>query len=321
MTQPEHVFNKSDIIARSALGMLRSQLLLGQLFAAKSLDDWKGRRNDTITIGVPARAEAREYAFRNTVRDAIVMDELTEEQIPVTLDKMPYHATPITDEQATLDVTDFSAQISLPQVEAVARKIEGYIASALAAADLSHADIDLTSSDDPWTDFFVPLRRALNDSFVPGDSRFIIVGADVEDWLLTKDESFRRFDASGQDGLDLVHGAVIGRKANFTVVGQLNGVIPDDVAYAAHPTALYYVSGAPANPRGAVASAAVSYEGFRARQVFDYDADHLTDRSVISSIAGVVSVEDEREQEADTDGSFPLTGKNCRMVRATFDAS
>lgn len=317
MTQPQSVYNKSDIIARSALGMLRSQLKLGRLVGTKSLDDFKGRRNDTITIGVPARAEAREYAFRNTVRDAIVTDQLTEEQIAVTLNKMPYHATTITDEQLTLDITDFTAQVTLPQVEAVARKIESYIASAMSAADLSHADVDLVASDDPWADLIVPARRILNDSFVPTDSRVIVVGADVEDWLLN-DDSFRKVNETGSDALDLIQGAIIGRKGGFTFVGNMNGVIDDDVAYAMHPTAFYYVSGAPANPRGAVASASASYEGFAMRQVFDYDADHLTDRSVISAIAGAVSVEDEREQEA-TAGRFELTGKNCRAVRFLFN--
>lgn len=318
MPQPQHVFEKPEVIINGALGMLVPNTKLLQIVTTIGFDQFKGKKDDTITIRVPARTEARSYAFRNTVRDAIVTDTLTEEAIDVTLDKMRYSAVAITDEQLTLDITDFQAQITLPQADAIARYIENDIGSGMDAADLTDAnELEIDSDDDPWTDLFVPARRALNDAHVPESGRFMIVGADVEDWLLTQDESFRRADAQGQDALDLLHNAILGRKAGFTVVGGVDTIDPG-VAYALHPSAFAYVTGAPANPRGAKASAAASYKGVAMRVLYDYDADHLTDRSVLSTFAGFQSVEDEREQEMSEDGSFPLTGKNCRAARITF---
>ena len=46
------------------------------------------------------------------------MDELTETKVDVTLDTAVYSAVPVTDEELTLDITDFGAQILEPQVRA-----------------------------------------------------------------------------------------------------------------------------------------------------------------------------------------------------------
>lgn len=318
MTVPQNVILKPEVIVNQGLGTLQAELKLARIIHRVAFDQFIGRKNDSVTIRIPARIDARDYAFRNTVRDAIIVDQLEEFSLSVTFDKMPYSAVGITDEQLTLDITSFGEQVAQPQINAMARKIDGYIATAMDAATLA-VEIDVDASDDPWADLFVPARRALNDFFVPGDSRYLVVGADVEDWLLTKDESFRRADESGQDGLDLLHGAAIGRKANFTVIGEMSDLDPD-VAYALHPTAFAYVSGAPVVPEGAKAGSTGEFDGFAMRWIRDYDADHLTDRSIYSSFAGVTSVADDREKpDDDSDGTpYELTGKNCRAVRINF---
>ncbi len=318
MTVPQHTIVKSDIIhdsglvASTGLGMLTPTLKWARVVQKIGYEQFKGARGDTVTFRVPARVEAHEYAFRNTVRDAITTDTLEQLSLAVTLDKMVVSAIGVTDEQLSLDIVDFSREVTAPQMDGVARKTESYIINTVVNADTS-TTLDVDASDDPWTDLFIPARRALNASFVPNDERYLFVGLEVEDWLLTKDESFRRYDGAAQDGLDTLRQAILGTKAGFKVVGN-NPELPEDFAVAMHPTAFGYVTGAPEVPQGAKAGGTAELDGYAMRWIVDYDADHLTDRSVWSTFAGTISVEDERNQTS----PFALTGKNCRAVVINF---
>jgi len=302
-----HDFLKAEEIVNMGLGMLRNELLLARLVTRKAGADFAGVKDDTITVRIPAILNAREYGWRNDRSSEIVTDDLVETSIPVTLDKDPYSAVKITDEQLTLDITSFGEQVLAPQVLAVAEKLDSYVAAALAAAPAANT-LAVDESDNLFNDLIIPARKALNLSNVPTAGRVLVLGADVEAWAL-QHESLQKVNESGSDSV--LRDAVIGRLGGFTIVGNVN-TIPADAAYALHPSAIILANMAPAVPSGVVAGATTAFDSFAMRWIRDYDAPRLQDRSVVSSFAGTASVDDERDSNGD------LTGDNCRIVSIDF---
>jgi hypothetical protein len=292
--------------------MLVDKLLLARLVTRKAGSDFVGAKDDTIDLKIAAILDAREYGWRNDRSSPIVTDDLTETSIPVTLNKDPYSAIAVTDEQLTLDIVNFAEQVLNPQLTAVATKLDGYVGTLMS----SGVDYDTTLSvdedtDDLLDDLVIPARKALNLANIPADGRYIVLGADVEAWAL-KHDLLKRVDESGTSSV--LRSAIIGQLYGFQIIGNVNG-IDADKAYAFHRSAYVFANMAPAVPQGATAGASASFEGFALRWIKDYDAMYLRDRSVVSSFAGTASVEDTR------DSSHALTGKNSRAVEIDFTAS
>src|SRR5687767_4752387 len=138
-----NTFLKSEKILRSALSLLQREIVLPRLVWRFGKPDYDGAKDDTITVRVPAVLTARDYEWR-TRNNAIVMDDLTETGVDVTLDTHPYSAVAVTDEQLTLDIVNFGTQVLQPQVRAVGERLENLIATTLggavvpAVAELAH---------------------------------------------------------------------------------------------------------------------------------------------------------------------------------------
>jgi hypothetical protein len=135
-----NTFIKATRIASAALGLLEREIVLPGLVWRDAGGDFRGAGGDTISIRVPARTQARTRALRgarpSTSEGAgiITMDDLTETKVDVTLDTDVYSAVPVTDEELTLDLTDFGSQILEPQVRAVAEGIENAVAAEMTGA-------------------------------------------------------------------------------------------------------------------------------------------------------------------------------------------
>lgn len=306
-----HTFLKPEQIVNAGLGMLVDQLLLARLVTRKAGSDFVGAKDDTITIRIPAITEAREYAWRNDRSSPIVTDELTEYSLPVTLNKDPYSAIGITDEELTLDIVSFSEQVLKPQISAVATKLDGYVGTLMATGTDYQTTLEVDEdADDFFNDLVIPARKALNIQNAPTVGRVLVLGADVEAWALAHDK-LQRVNESGSSGV--LREAVLGRLGGFTVIGNVNNIAAD-TAYAFHPSAYVLANMAPVVPQGATSGATGSYEGFAMRWIRDYDAPYLRDRSVVSAFAGTASVEDAREATE----PWALTGKNVRAVAINF---
>jgi hypothetical protein len=304
-----NVFLKAEQIVATGLGMLQRELVLTRLINRLAQVDFRGAKNDTVNLRVPSILTAREYAWRNDRSSPIVLDELEELSIPVSLNHDVYSAVAVTDEQLTLDIVDFADQVLSPQVRAVAERIETIVADVMLAAPVKS-----TLDYDDYADgiaVLVEARRLLNIANVPVAGRVVVLGANLEADFLNE-EKLQRVDASGND--DALRDAVIGRIAGFTVIGNVNGISPW-AGYAFHPSAFGYANVAPAIPAGAPFGAAQSYQGLAMRWIRDYDTMYLRDRSVVSSFAGAASINDERDAAGD------LTGKNVRAVKIEMGVS
>ena len=135
-----NTFVKGTKIAGQGLGILEREIVLPGLVWRNAGGDFSGAAGDTISIRVPARTTARTRTLRGARGTAsegngiITMDDLTETKVDVTLDTAVYSAVPVTDEELTLDIADFGAQIAEPQVRAVAEGIENAVAAEMTGA-------------------------------------------------------------------------------------------------------------------------------------------------------------------------------------------
>lgn len=295
-----NVFLKPEVIAATSLGLLQREVMLPRLVWSDAISDFAGAKDDTVSIRVPARLEAREYGWRNNRSSEIVLDELAETKIDVTLNHDIYSAVAVTDEQLTLDIRDFGQQVLAPQTYAIARAVEDLLATTIEGATYGTTiEID---EDNPFK-AAVSARTALNISEVPRDGRILLVGANVEAAMLNS-ELLKRVDESGSDGA--LREAVIGRYAGFTVVGS-NAIDPD-TAYAFVRSAFIFAMRAPVIPAGVTFGQSMSDQGVAMRWIRDYDPMRLRDRSVLNTFVGSAVVLDNTAATGDPE--------NLELVRA-----
>jgi hypothetical protein len=290
-----NAFIKAERIAAQALGLLEREIVIPALVWRNAGGDFAGAAGDTITIRVPARTTARTRTLRgarpSTSEGAgiITMDELTETSVDVTLDTDVYSAVPITDEELTLDITDFGAQIAEPQVRAIAEGVENAVVAEMTGATYA-TTINVTSataSDDIY-DALVDARVALNKANVPMAERYLAVGSDFEGVLLKSDD-LHQVDRSGSSSA--LRDAVIGSIAGFSQV-VVSNALPADQAFAFHRTAYVLGMRAPAIPNGATYGASRSAFGLSMRWIMDYDLRNVQDRSLFDTYIGTNTVND-----------------------------
>lgn len=308
-----NTFLPASTIIAVALERLRRALILPNLVTRYGISDFRGQANDTINVRVPAILRAREYTFR-TRSAPIVIDTLEEVTVPVTLDRHPYSAVAVTDEELTLDIVSFTRQVLEPQVIAVAEDLEAIIAGIMAAGTYAAAPIPY-SEDPSSSNFFaaaVDARRALNDAHVPLDGRTLLVGSAIEAAAL-KEDTLRAVDQSGSTGA--LRNATIGQVAGFTVVASQS--VDPNFGIAFHRSAFAFGNVAPEVPAGVSFGSSQNQEGLAMRWIRDYDATMLQDRSVVNSFAGGASVEDGRDEDSGGQPG-PLNNTNVRAVLLDF---
>ncbi|HEX9767010.1 MAG TPA: hypothetical protein VGA36_09620 [Nitriliruptorales bacterium] len=309
----DNTFLKPSVIARTAIGLLFRELVVARTIWTDAVDpgEFAGALNDTVNMRVPARRTARTRTLRGGT--PITNDESVEFAVPVKLGTDVYNGAPITDEELTLDISNFGLQILLPQIQSVAEGIEDIAASAITGATYDEV-LDIDDADPYLT--LVDARKKLNDSNVPKASRSLLVGSAVEA-LLLKSDRFVKVDNAGAAAVDAFTEAQIGRIAGFNVF-QANA-IPEDEAYAYHRTAYVLAARAPRVPQGVSSGetrtvdeagavqmgAAASFGGVGCRWIMDYDYTTTTDRSLVNSWVGTAVVED-ADDPTDPDSTTSL---------------
>jgi hypothetical protein len=273
---------KSTVIVNTAVALLARQVLLPGMFWRNGLTDFTGAAGDTITLRLPAYGVSKSRALRSA--GPIELSELHERGVDVSLDTDIYHAVPITDEELTLDITDFAGQILSPQTEAVARGLEDVCVTTMSGA--TYAKNLVLDPANP-RGALIAAKTALDLANVPTSERFFAMGSNVEAAFLS-DETLTRVDTSGS--ASVLRDAALGRLYNFTLVSVPG--LPADSAFAFHRTAYALASRAPVVPAGATFGASVSAGGFAMRHIRDYDAMNLRDRSIINSYIGTAAVTD-----------------------------
>lgn len=275
---------KAETVVSAGLGILERESVLGNLVWRNAVGSFAGAKDDTITIRVPIYTTARTRALRSgTTRER---DDLQEHGVDVKLDTGIYKDVRITDEQLTLDISNFGVQVLNPMLSAVARKYEDLLAEELSGGTYANT-IDYSYGGNAWTEIIVHARRLLNDANVPMDGRVLACGPGIEEELLGTDLFVKANESGGTSALTE---ATVGRKAGFTVVG-VPALDPDE-AYAFHKSAYILNNVAPVVPAGAPYGSSQSYNGYAIRVVQVLDSEEIVDILALDAWAGTATVTD-----------------------------
>lgn len=321
-----NTFLRATQIAQMTVGLLYRDLVVAGTVWTDAINpgEFTGAFNDTVTMRVPARRVARKRTLR--AGTAIVNDTSAEFGVDVKLDTDVYNGAPITDEDLTLSITDFGAQILAPQTRAVAEGIEDEIAGEIEGAtyqagmtiDADNAEFDDDLSNTDWYKVATRARRLLNEKDVPPTERFMLVGTDVEEQMLVSDR-LARFDNIGPEAPLALRNSIIGQMAGFVVVPS-NAIDPGE-AYAYHRSAFIAAMRAPLVPRGVSfgtqqnlgGGGSTGYlGGVSTRWIMDYDYTNTTDRSLVNTWVGTATVNDP-VTPSDPESTFALN----RAVKIT----
>lgn len=277
----------SQSIASLNVGLLTRQLVLPMTVTRVPGGEFAGDNGDTITVRVPSPGSARTQA---TPGATITYDDITETSVNVALAHL-YHAKRVTDEELSLDIVDFGAQVSAVQIAAVATGAEDQLAAAMngVAVDDSFA---LSGSDTDTEDMLVAASEALDTANVPAGDRFLAVSPQVKSRII------KLLDQSTNAGESALRQATIGDIYGFTVVAS-NGLTAG-TAVAYHRTGFAFANRTPVVPRGAADSATATVGGIGLRHIFQYQPDILSDASVVSTFAGAAVVDADRVYKFDT---------------------
>lgn len=299
-----NAFLKAEQIVSAAIGLLERAVVLPSLVWRDAGGSFQGAKNDTISIRLPAYANSRKRTLRT---GSYTLDELNEHKVDVTLDSDIYKAVGITDEELTLDIFNFGAQVLQPVVSSVARGMEDELADTITGATYE-VELEIDGTDPYLT--LVDARKALNDANVPFGERSFICGSSVEAALL-KSEHLAQFQMSGDSSA--FRDAVIGRIAGFTAISVPD--LPPDEAYAFHRTAFVLSTQAPVVPAGVAFGSSAAFAGMAMRVIRDYDFDNVRDRLLVNSYMGSNTVADAGEIDSATGKFIPAEDPDASGVQ------
>lgn len=314
----EHSIMKMEKVTNLGVTALQSRAWLPQIFQMFPGDRFKGALNDTLTLPTQRFTIAGEYEWRTRLAP-VQLQRIGTTFAKVTLNKHLIQAVPITNEQATMDITSFGQEIVAPQLRAMIVEQNHQIMKGLREAPLKVTNIDATGDDDPYK-VAVAAHLALSRSGVPDDNRFWIVGANVEEWLLRSDFMT---DPRRGGGDAMVQNNAIGKIRGFNVVAG-SSLVGENEMYFGHRSGLLVANVAPEAPFNVPNSSRTSADGFSLMGTLTYSAEYQSSISTLSTYMGVNSVNDEFELDDeglpvfDENGDPKLTGRNVRIASGTF---
>ncbi|AWN07529.1 major capsid protein [Streptomyces phage Goby] len=295
-----HSVIKPEKIAATAAVALEQSLVVPALFQREGIDQFKGAKDDTINVKVEGVLPFRTYDWRSGqvgtpnanggVRKAIEFDEYTEKTVAVSFGGNIYSAVALTDEQRDFDLNGWAKLVS-KQTEAISRGLErGAVDKLLGQNYQVVLGGAVASRVNNLRATLIRARDVLNKFRVPAEGRVLLVGSDWEVALLSDEKLNLAGNVGEAEAVAALREATIGRRYGFDIV--VSQEVPADAAFAMHRSAFIFATGAPTVPQSVVGGSA-SANGVAVRWLQDYDALHLTDRSVINTYKGFREVKDQ----------------------------
>lgn len=256
---------KPDKIVDGALSLLVRASTLGRTVWRNGAGDFRGAKNDTISVRLPAFAKPGKRTLRSATPRT--RRKLNERKVDLSLTHGYTLDVPLTDEEITLDIDSLAREVIAPSAAGIAREYESDIGALMGSANYANSTIEIGA--DPYASA-VQARKVLADMQVPLGGLFLACGSSVAAELLTSD-NLRRADQSGST--DALRRAIIGQFANFTVVESQS--LAPDIAVAYHRTAFAVQTMAPAVPQGVAWGESRSVDGYAIRVMQHLDASDL----------------------------------------------
>ncbi|WAB08714.1 major capsid protein [Streptomyces phage Andris] len=284
----EHVIVKPEKIAATAAVALEQSLVVPALFQREGIDAYKGAENDTINVKVEGVLPFRTYGWRNDRSAPISFDDYSEKTVAVSFGGNTYSAVKMTDEQRDMDLGGWT-KLMAKQTEAIGRGLERGAVDTLLNEQYAVTLAGAKSGRD-LRGVLIRAREVLNRFMVPREGRVLLVGSAWETALLSDDKLNLAGNVGEQEAVSALREASIGRRFGFDIVVSLE--VPADAAFALHRSAFIFATGAPTVP-SSVTGGTASHNGVALRWLQDYDANYLTDRSVVNTYRGFRSIKDQ----------------------------
>lgn len=267
-------------VAAVALAILRDDVSLASTVNRDYEADFAAGTGATVNVRTPATLKARRRAL--DAGTAVVLDNVTESTQPVSITDMTYSAVPVTDEDLSLRIEDFTRQVLAPQVTAIAEDIENLVVATMQGLTESNAAGDAPAYDaaNPKAQF-TWARKKLRDMGVPATGLYAAVGTGVYHDLLN---SASLVDVAQSGSTGALREGQVGRVSGFQVIED-NRLADDEIIFY-HGDAFTLVVRAPRVPDGVAFGESTAAEGYAVRWIKDYDSNLLQDRSIVSAFIG-----------------------------------
>lgn len=260
-------------VASIASKLTGSDFNLAALVYADIAAEYAAGKGSTIAIPVPGSlpSHSKSAADKTT---ALVVDELNEQTIPVTLDDMVYSLVALSVADYDLSLKDYARSVLRPQTRALSAAVEARVAATMAATPASTIPYDAANPAKAFT----AARAELRANGVPSDAPLIaVVGSSVYADLL---------DASALETSD-------GKVRGFKIVESTRVSATDIIAFT--PTAFALVVRAPMVPAGAPNGASIKTEplngengsAFAVTVLNVFDGSTAVDRSLVQALVKV----------------------------------
>lgn len=247
---------------------------------------------NTIDIRTPAVFQSDRFNRAN----GIVLQDATEGSIPVVLDKIADVSVPVTDEDMSLNIKDFSTQLLSPMMEAIAQDIDTTLLALRSGVTQvagfgAAADTDLQTWDK--IEVLIEAGRLLDLKNVPKLGRNVVVGSTTNAKWLNSD-LVKRADKSGSTAA-LREGSIGSNLFGFNAYqagnieqakdagSQIAGDPTTEIGLAFHDTAFAFGSAPLQLPAGADVGqvSVVTYKGLSLRIAYGWDIKYK--QTVISA--------------------------------------
>lgn len=287
MAVQQHTVVNADRNANTALAALEDSLVLPTFMQKESIDNFKGGADAAVNVKVEGVLPYREYGWRNDRTNPIQFDRYAERSLTVNFQGDIYSAVQLIDEQATMDPIGWD-RLAVKQGEAVGRGIEQRALTAITGQTYD-VQVDLNQAD--MRSALIYLRRIAGALKVPGKRTFV-VSPDVEMALLSDPDLTIASVVGDARASAALTDASLGRLLGFDLV--VANELPANSAFLFLGDSPFVVaSGAPVSPASVKHVASKSTpNGFATRWLTDYDANFLTDRSVLNSYVGFRAIKD-----------------------------
>lgn len=283
-----HTPIKPEKLAATAAVALEESLVVPAVMQREGIEQFRGAKNDAINIKVEGTLPFRTYGWRNDRSVPLVFDEYTERTIQISFGGDAYSAVKLTDEQNDMDFGGWAKLVS-KQTEAVGRGLERAAVDTVVNAPYavtiggSVASRDIRST-------LLKAREIMTKFRAPKQNRVLLVGSEWETALLSADNLNLASNVGDEEAASALREATIGRRFGFQIV--VADDLPATSAVAMVPSAFIFATGAPSVPQSVGFGAGASHNGVALRWIRDYDANILTDRSVVNTYQGFRYVKD-----------------------------
>lgn len=285
-----HTLITPTVVAKRALAYLYNTTVLAGLVSRDFDSEFAGKQGDTINVRTPATFVANEFD-RGT---GIVLQDATETSFPLQLDTLLDVSFPITAEDLTLQIDDFSGRFLVPAMEAIVQDVDGRLAEAAVDAANGAGGGGVVDGTTTPNLAYRDARAIMSRAKMPLTERYALLSPEAVSDVLGDDLLVKANESGSTDAL---RNANIGRVFGIeNYESQVLGYGPNDKGQADgvafHRSSLVLASRTLEKPMGVADSqvAVESYKGLGLRVVKSYDVTYKQDIISVDFLIGVKAV-------------------------------